>query len=674
MDLQAKRAKAQALRQEITLHNIRYYAWNDPEISDAEYDKLMRKLIALEEEYPALITSDSPTQRIGAKPLQGFSEVRHEAPMLSLQNAFDNDEMLAFDRRICEKLAVQRVEYVGESKFDGLAINLLYEHGQLTQAATRGDGAVGEDVTRNIRTVRSIPLRLQAADGLRRIEVRGEVYMALAAFETLNAEQRQKGGKLFANARNAAAGSLRQLDPAITAGRPLEFSAHGVGVVEGTAAIAKSEHHYQRLMRLKAMGLPVSPHVRVLSGVQTCCAYYDEMSERRTRLNYEIDGVVFKVNRFTEQRALGEVSRAPRWAVAYKFPAAENETVLDAITVQVGRTGVLTPVARLKPVALGGVTVTNASLHNADELVRKDIRAGDRVVVRRAGDVIPKVMGLATSNKRSPTSKPFVMPSCCPVCGAALEQEDGEVVIRCSAGLSCPAQQTQAIIHFASRRAMDIEGLGDKLVQQLVSCEMVKDVADLYDLDVATLQSLERMAEKSATNIVGAIAESKATTLACFLYALGIREVGEATARLLAEHFGELQSLMQATQDELELVPDVGPVVARHIDVFFAESRNRRVIERLREAGVHWQPVEIKREKPLAGKTFVITGTLSAMSRDLAKQHVQDLGGKVSNSVSKKTDYVVVGQSPGSKADKARQLGVHLLDETAFFEMVSATI
>ncbi len=674
MDLQAKQAEAEALRRAINHHNIRYYVWDDPEVSDAEYDRLMRTLSALEDAYPELITPDSPTQRVGTPPLGGFSEVRHETPMLSLQNAFDRAELVAFDRRVREKLAVDRVEYVGETKFDGLAVSLLYERGLLAQAATRGDGLMGEDVTQNIRTIRSVPLRLQDAEGLVRLEVRGEVYMTLAAFQALNAEQTETGCKPFANARNAAAGSLRQLDPAITARRALGFSAYGVGVVEGDAAVAGDDRHDQCLMHLKAAGLPVSSHVRVLRGVDACCAYYDAIGEQRAALGYEIDGVVFKINRFDEQRAVGEVSRAPRWAVAYKFPPAEDETVLEAIEVQVGRTGVLTPVARLRPVVLGGVTVTNASLHNADELARKDIRVRDRVVVRRAGDVIPEVLGVAKSNRRLPTSKPFEMPSCCPVCGAALEHCDREVVIRCSAGLSCPAQQTRAIIHFASRRAMDIEGLGKKLVRQLVANEMVRDVADIYDLQVSDLQALERMAEKSAANAIAAIEASKATTLARFLYALGIREVGDATARVLEEYCGELEALVQATSDDLLAVPDVGPVVAGHIVTFFGEARNRRVIERLREAGVHWPAVDAKRAMPLSGRLFVITGRLSGISRDVAKQRLQALGAKVSGSVSKKTDYVVVGQEPGSKAEKARALGIDRLDEAAFLAMLAGDL
>jgi DNA ligase (NAD+) len=660
----AKR-RCNELREEIEQHNFNYYVLDAPVIPDADYDRLMNELAALEARYPALITPESPTQRVGAKPLAEFHEVTHIIPMLSLANAFDEDEMRAFDRRIRDRLEVEQVEYAGETKLDGLAVNLFYENGRLIRGATRGDGATGEDVTLNIRTIKSVPLRL-TGNFPDRMEVRGEVFMTKAGFTALNKMQEQSGGKIFANPRNAAAGSLRQLDPGITAKRPLQFIAHGTGLFEGKNLPDK---HTDILAQLKKWGLPVSPETRKVKGIEGCFEYYHEIGERRSKLPYEIDGVVFKVNDIPQQKILGFVSRAPRWAIAYKYPPAEVSTRILDIEVQVGRTGALTPVARLEPVTVGGVTVTNATLHNEDEIRRKDIRAGDTVIIRRAGDVIPEVVSVI-KDKRPRNSHVFHMPRKCPVCGSAVERVEGEAVARCTAGLFCPAQQIQSIIHFASRRAMDIEGLGDKLVEQLVATGLVNTVADLYKLTQEQLAGLERMGDKSAANIMEALEKSKATTLNRFLYALGIREVGEATARNLANYFGELDALMIAPAEELENVPDVGPVVAQHIAGFFSEAHNRNVIKQLLKAGIRWPSVEKPEQQPLAGKTFVITGTLDSMTRDEAKEKLQLLGAKVSGSVSGKTDYVVAGSDPGSKLDKATQLGVEILDEKAFLDLI----
>lgn len=656
------------LREQIDYHNYRYYVLDDPEIPDAEYDRLMRELEALEGEHPELITSDSPTQRVGATPLSAFDEVKHELPMLSLGNAFNEDEVQAFDRRAREKLQVETIEYVVEPKLDGLAISLLYENGKLVRGATRGDGTTGEDVTQNVRTIETIPLKLRGADYPVRLEVRGEVIIAKQDFERLNKAREEAGEKTFANPRNAAAGSLRQLDARLTAKRPLSFYCYGAGLVEGAEL---PDRHSAILDQLREWGMRTNPETRVVEGIQGCLDYYQTMQEKRDKLDYEIDGLVYKVNRRDQQEQLGFVSRAPRWAIAHKFPAQEEMTRLLGIDVQVGRTGALTPVARLEPVHVGGVTVSNATLHNQDEIDRLDVRVGDTVIIRRAGDVIPQVVSVVTS-KREGKLKKYHLPKTCPVCGSQTVRHEGEVVTYCTGGLFCAAQRKQALKHFASRRALDIEGLGDKLVDQLVDEDYVHDPADLFSLGKQQLVQLERMADKSAQNLIDALAKSRKTTLERFIYALGIHDVGEATARSLANHFGSLDALMQADKEALMAVPDIGPIVAESILTFFKQQHNQEVIDKLIQAGVSWQDIEVKpaEELPLNGKTFVLTGTLEKMSRDEAKAALQALGAKVTGSVSKKTDYVVVGADPGSKADKAESLGVEILDEAAFKDLI----
>jgi len=666
-----KITRVEKLREIINQHNYQYYVLNDPAVPDAEYDRLMQELISLEKENPELVTKDSPTQRVGAIPLDSFTEVKHAMPMLSLNNAFDEEEMAAFDRRVRETLEQDQIKYVGETKFDGLAVSLLYEDGVLTQAATRGDGTTGEDVTQNARTIWGIPLSLQSEIFPKRIEVRGEIYMTHQAFDKLNEKQKAKKEKLFVNPRNAAAGSMRQLDSRITADRELSFFAYSVGQIEGDMWSPEITCHSEMLTRLKTLGLPVSPETIVLVGFKACLLYYRAIEKCRSNLDYDIDGVVFKVNDFRQQEIMGFVSRAPRWAIAYKFPPEEELTQILDIEIQVGRTGALTPVARLEPVFVGGVTVTNATLHNEDEIKRKDVRVGDTVIVRRAGDVIPEVLKVVLE-RRPDKTEAFKLPSKCPICDSDVEREEGEAVFRCSGGLYCSAQQIQAIIHFASRRAMNIDGLGDKLIEQLVEKGLIKNVADLYGLTQEQLAELERMAEKSASNIIEALKKSKETTLDRFIYALGIREVGDATARTLANHFGNLSAIRSATQEALEGVADIGPIMAKHIVTFFLQNHNQEVINDLLTAGVHWQDVEIKTEQPLQGKTFVITGTLESMKREEAKQRLLELGAKVSGSVSKKTDYVIAGNEPGSKAEKARQLGVEILDEAGFLSLIGS--
>jgi DNA ligase (NAD+) len=657
------RARARELQEQLHEHNYRYYVLDDPLISDAEFDQLFRELQVLEQDYPELCTLDSPTLRVGATPLKSFGEVRHELRMLSLDNAFSDEELTDFDRRIRDRLGAEEVDYAAEPKLDGLAVSLLYQDGQLVRAATRGDGVTGEDVTRNVRTIATVPLRLAGSNIPAALEVRGEVYLSHEGFQTLNRQQEAHGLKRFVNPRNAAAGSLRQLDPGVTAQRPLEMFCYGVGKVSG-APLATT--HTGILARLRDWHLRVYDDVRCVTGVAGCSDYYHRYEQLRNELPFEIDGVVFKVDRLDLQEILGTVARAPRWAIARKFPAQERETVVLDIDVQVGRTGALTPVARLKPVFVGGVTVTNATLHNQDEIDRKDVRPGDAVIVRRAGDVIPEVVRVLKDRRRQGARRFDILKQYpeCPECGSHVVRAEDEAVVRCTAGLFCPAQRKQAIKHFASRRAMDIEGLGDKLVDQLVDRGLIDDVSDLYRLSVADVAGLERMADKSATNLVEALDRSKATTLDRFIYALGIREVGDATARILAQEFGELDALMAADTGALEAVHDVGPVVANYIVEFFSESHNREVIARLRQTGIHWAPEEKPRQQPLAGKTFVLTGTLS-MPRNELKTRLQALGAKVSGSVSGKTDYVVAGDNPGSKLDKARALGIEILDEDA---------
>jgi len=662
-------AEAQRLRAELERHNYQYYVLDQPLVSDAEYDRLFRQLQKLETDYPELADAESPTQRVGGSPLPEFNQLTHRTPMLSLNNAFSEEEVSAFDRRVREGLDLENIEYLAEPKFDGLAISLSYEQGRFIRGATRGDGYTGEDVTPNLRTVNSIPLRLRGKVLPALLEVRGEVLMFRRDFDALNERQRAKDEKEFVNPRNAAAGSLRQLDSRISAARPLRFFAYAVGAIEGAAV---PDSHSALEDWLQSLGLPVCPERRVVHAVEGLMRYYQQLGERRANLPYEIDGVVYKVNSLAAQQQLGYVSRAPRFAIAHKYPAEEARTEVLAIEVQVGRTGALTPVARLAPVFVGGVTVTNATLHNEDELRRKDVRVGDTVIVRRAGDVIPEVVAVVR-DKRPAGAPEFRMPLACPVCGSAVVRLPDEAVARCSGGLICAAQRKQALLHFASRRAMDIEGLGQKLVDQLVDHGIVKTAADLYRLGLVALSELDRMAEKSAQNVLLAIEASKSTTLARFIFALGIRNVGEATAKELARHFGSLDRLMQADEEALRQVPDIGPVVALSIAQFFAEAHNREVIEQMRACGVHWQETEPKAAMVaarLAGKSFVLTGTLASLSREEAKESIEAQGGKVVGSVSKKTDYVVAGAEPGSKLAKAKELGIAVLDEAGLLKLL----
>ncbi|SPR96733.1 NAD-dependent DNA ligase LigA [Cupriavidus taiwanensis] len=670
------------LRDELDRHNYQYYVLDAPTVPDAEYDALFSELMALELEHPELQTPDSPTQRVGGEALAGFDSVRHRVPMLSLNNAFADDDVLNFDRRCTQGLgrsapaageadlfsAADAVEYACELKFDGLAMSLRYEDGRLVQAATRGDGETGEDVTVNVRTIKAIPLKLRGqAPAV--LEVRGEVFMFRRDFDKLNARQAEAGEKTFVNPRNAAAGSLRQLDPRITARRPLSFFAYGLGELQG---VERPPTHSAMLDGFAALGLPVCKDRAVVKGAQGLLDFYRDIGKRRDDLPYDIDGVVYKVNALAEQERLGFVSRAPRFALAHKFPAQEMTTIVEDIEVQVGRTGAITPVARLRPVFVGGVTVTNATLHNEDEIRRKDVHIGDTVIVRRAGDVIPEVAAVVTE-RRPADARAFVMPSACPVCGSHIEKLEDEAIARCTGGLICAAQRKQSLLHFAQRRAMDIEGLGDRLVEQLVDQGIVRTPADLYKLGVAKLAALERMADKSAANLVAAIDKSRATTMNRFIFALGIRHVGEATAKDLARHFGKLDALMAADEAALLEVNDVGPVVAQSIANFLAEPHNVEVIEQLRAAGVHWPESEpvAKAPAPLSGKTFVLTGTLPTLSREDAKELLEAAGAKVAGSVSKKTDYVVAGAEAGSKLDKAEALGVPVLDEAGMLALLA---
>jgi DNA ligase (NAD+) len=651
----------EALRQALRHHNHLYYVLDDPQIPDAEYDRLFRELQRLESENPSLIAPDSPTQRVGGTALSEFAEVKHLRPMLSLGNAFTDEDLQGFDKRIHERLKSDEIiEYVAEPKFDGLSISLLYENGRLLRAATRGDGETGEDVTLNVRTIKSVPLHLQGEDYPELLEVRGEIYMPKQGFEDLNARLGKEGLKTFANPRNAAAGSLRQLDSKITAQRPLAIYCYAVGEVQGGTM---PDTHYAQLQQLIHWGFRVCPEIKVVQGVQGCADYYQAIGQKRNSLPYDIDGVVYKVNSLALQQSLGFVSRAPRWAIAHKFPAQEEITELVDVEFQVGRTGALTPVARLKPVFVGGVTVSNATLHNMDEIERKDIRIGDFVIIRRAGDVIPEVARVVTE-RRPAAAKPISLPAQCPVCGSDVERGVGEAVARCTGGLYCPAQVKEAIKHFASRRAMNIDGLGDKLVEQFFAAGLIKHVDDLYRLQSSQIAALERMGDKSADNVIAAIEKSKVTTLERFIYALGIREVGESTAKVLAKHFGTLEALQTASEATLQLVPDVGPVVAANIAKFFAETHNLATIQQLRELGVQWQNYAAQPAEalPLAGKTYVITGTLTR-GRDEIKDALEALGAKVSGSVSKKTTALIAGENAGSKLEKAESLGVLVLDE-----------
>jgi DNA ligase (NAD+) len=660
--------RAARLRAQIDDANHRYHVLDSPTLSDAEYDRLLRELQALEAEHPQLITPDSPTQRVGAQPLNAFAAVKHAIPMTSMDNAFTEDDLRDWDARVRKGLAAETdITYTAEPKYDGVSVSLRYVDGRLALAGTRGDSETGEDVTANVRTIRAVPLKLQGSGWPQRLEVRGEVVIPIADFERLNREQLKREEKVFANPRNAAAGSLRQLDPRITAIRPLSFFPWGTGDISAPIA----PRYADIVERLRSWGFRVSEYFRVVRGADGCQEYYRDMLAQRERLPFEVDGVVYKVDDLAARERLGFTSRAPRWALAHKFPAHEEHTIVEDILPSVGRTGVITPVALLKPVQVSGVTVTHATLHNEDELKRKDVRVGDTVIVRRAGDVIPEVVGVIVE-KRPPHTRRWHMPSKCPVCGSDVVREAEEAAHRCVGGLYCSAQRMGAILHFAGRSAMDVEGLGEKLVEQLVQKDVVQTVADLYALTQTDLAALERMGEKSAQNLLAQIEKSKTTTLGRFLYALGIPQVGEATAQQLAEHFGDFDALLDASVETIDAVPNVGANMANDIRAFFDERHNRDVIARLRAAGVHWPPPtrKPKAELPLAGKTFVLTGTLSSLSREEAKEKLQALGAKVVGSVSKNADYVVIGSDPGSKADKARELNVTTLDEDEFRRMI----
>jgi DNA ligase (NAD+) len=661
-------ARAAALRDLLDRYNYRYHALDDPEVPDAEYDRLMLELRALETQHPEVLTPDSPTQRVGAAPVAAFGAVKHRLAMLSLDNAFSDEEVRDFDRRIRERLGRQEsVRYSAEPKLDGLAISARYENGVYVQGATRGDGETGEDITQNLRTIKALPLKLRADRPPPLLEVRGEVFMPLAGFERFNDEALARGEKSFVNPRNAAAGSLRQLDPKMTAARPLDLFIYGLGIVEGGQL---PTHHGAILQALRQWGFKICPQSRVVEGADGCLDYYREMGALRSKLPYQIDGVVYKVDELDLQRRLGFVSRAPRWAVAHKFPAEEALTTVRGIEFQVGRTGALTPVARLEPVFVGGVTVSNATLHNMDELTRKDVRVGDTVVIRRAGDVIPEVARVLPE-RRVADAAPVTLPSVCPVCGSPVVRETDQAVARCTGGRKCAAQRKEELKHFASRRALDIQGLGDKLVEQLVDRDWVRTPADLFDLGTERLSTLGRMGDKSAQKLHSAILASKHTSLPRFLYALGIRDVGEATALALAQHFRDIAALREASEDEIQRVPDVGPVVARNVAAYFQDPDNAAVVDRLLAGGITWPaPAPISAQTELTGKTFVLTGTLQALTREAAEEAIVELGGKVSGSVSKKTHYVVAGADAGSKLKKAQALGIAVLDEPALLKLL----
>jgi DNA ligase (NAD+) len=663
-------ARAALLRELLHRYNHRYHALDDPEVPDAEYDRLMLELRALETQYPPLLSGDSPTQRVGAAPVSAFGAVKHRVAMLSLDNAFNDQEVRDFDRRIHERLAnPEPIRYSAEPKLDGLAISARYENGVYVQGATRGDGETGEDITQNLKTIKALPLKIRAGKVPRALEVRGEVFMPLAGFKRFNEEAIARGEKSFVNPRNAAAGSLRQLDPRMTAARPLDLFIYGVGVVEGGSL---PQRHSEMLQELRQMGFKICPQSRVVESIEGCLEYYREMGAMRSQLPYQIDGVVYKVDDVDLQRQLGFISRAPRWAIAHKFPAEEALTVVRGIEFQIGRTGALTPVARLEPVFVGGVTVSNATLHNMDELTRKDVRVGDTVVVRRAGDVIPEVARVLPE-RRVEGAELVTLPAFCPVCGSPVVREADQAVARCTGGRICSAQRKEEIKHFASRRAMDIQGLGDKLVEQLVDRDWVKTPADLFALPAAQLATLERMGEKSAQKLQSAIESARRTTLPRFLYALGIRDVGEATALALAQHFPELAQLRSAAEEEIQQVPDVGPVVAKQVAAYFKDAGNAAVVDRLLAAGIRWPALSAASAKGAqSGKTFVLTGTLASMSRDAAAEAIAQRGGKVAGSVSKKTDYVVAGAEAGSKLKKATELGIPVLDEAAFLKLLKA--
>lgn len=658
------------LRQDLRRYEYEYHVLDNPTIPDAEYDRLFHQLKALEAAHPELITADSPTQRVGAKPLSGFAQIRHEIPMLSLDNAFSDEEFYAFVKRIEDRLIrlPEPLTFCCEPKLDGLAVSILYVNGVLTQAATRGDGTTGEDITANIRTIRNIPLQLLMDNPPARLEVRGEVFMPHAGFERLNQQALEKGEKTFANPRNAAAGSLRQLDPKITSKRPLVLNAYGIGIAEG---VDLPNTHYDRLQWLKTIGIPVNPEIRLCNGTDEVLDFYRDIQNKRSSLGYDIDGTVLKINDIALQEKLGFISKAPRWAIAYKFPAQEELTRLNDVEFQVGRTGAITPVAKLEPVFVAGVTVSNATLHNGDEIERLDIAIGDTVVIRRAGDVIPQIIGVL-HDRRPADARPIVFPETCPVCDSAIVRIEGEAVARCTGGLFCAAQRKEALKHFVSRKAMDIDGVGGKLIEQLVDRELIHTPADLFKLDLTTLTRLERMGAKSAENALASLEKAKNTTLARFIFALGIREVGEATALNLANHFKTLEALQNADLEALQQVPDVGEVVANRILAFWHEPHNVAVVNDLIAQGVHWDDVEVKEvgENLFKGKTVVLTGTLTQMGRNEAKALLQDMGAKVSGSVSAKTDFVIAGDAAGSKLTKAQELGVAVLTEEEFLAQI----
>ncbi|HCH3993885.1 NAD-dependent DNA ligase LigA [Vibrio parahaemolyticus] len=663
--------RLEELKESLHYHAVRYYVEDNPEIPDAEYDRLMRELLEIEAQHPDLVTVDSPSQRVGGKPLSEFSQVTHEVPMLSLDNAFDDSELDSFHKRAQDRIGGESIkQYCCEPKLDGLAVSLLYENGILVQAATRGDGTTGENITENVRTISAIPLKLRGDDWPARLEVRGEVFMPKAGFEKLNELARQKDEKVFVNPRNAAAGSLRQLDSRITASRPLSFYAYSVGVVQG-ADLAAS--HYERFLQIKSWGLPMCPETKRVDSLADVKTYYQDILQRRDALPYEIDGVVIKIDDIAVQERLGFVARAPRWAIAYKFPAQEEITTLNEVEFQVGRTGAITPVAKLEPVFVGGVTVSNATLHNADEIERLQVKIGDQVVIRRAGDVIPQVVSVI-KERRPETARDIIFPTQCPVCGSHVERIEGEAVTRCTGGLVCQAQRKQALKHFVSRKALDVDGLGDKVIEQLVDREMVETPADLFKLSAGVLTVLDRMGPKSAQNIVNALEKSKLTTLPRFLYSLGIREVGEATAANLAQHFKSLEAIQAATEEQLIAVQDIGVVVAKHITTFFEEEQNQAVVQDLLVQGIHWPEVsapEQGAELPLEGKTVVLTGTLSQLGRTEAKEALQSLGAKVTGSVSKKTDILFAGENAGSKLTKAQELGIEIKTEQDLLELIN---
>lgn len=675
-DQQSIEQKVESLRQQLNEHNYRYYVQDAPSIPDAEYDRLMRQLQELEAAHPELQSPDSPSQRVGAMPLSAFSQITHSIPMLSLDNAFDDEEFNRFNQRVKERLGSDdEIEYACEPKLDGIALSIRYENGLLVQAATRGDGTTGEDITQNVKTIGSVPLRL-SADALEGelpevLEVRGEVYMPKAGFEKLNKAAAEAGEKVFVNPRNAAAGSLRQLDSRITAKRPLEFCAYSVGEVSDGFM---PERHSDVLQKLSGLGFRLNPELKVVTGVQGCLDYYRDLGERRDQLSFEIDGIVFKTNRLDLQVELGFVSRAPRWAIAYKFPAQEEMTLLKDVEFQVGRTGAITPVARLEPVYVGGVTVSNATLHNADEIERLGVKIGDTVIVRRAGDVIPQIVSVVLEKRDGNEAlKTITFPATCPVCDSETERAEGEAVVRCSGGLVCAAQRKEGIKHFASRKALDVDGLGDKLVEILVDKGLVNSLTDLFHLDVEAVAALERMGPKSAQNLLDALQKAKQTTLPRFIYSLGIREVGEVTAKQLAQHFCDLDAIRNATEEQLLEVPDVGPIVAHHIVTFFRQPHNLEMLDALLAEGIEWPAIEARppaEELPLAGKTLVLTGTLNQLKRNDVKAALEELGAKVSGSVSKKTDLVIAGEAAGSKLTKAQDLGVEVTDEEGLLALL----